>query len=98
MARVITPYLWNFFSSMVLPYTYHAVYLRTDYKREIFGLSFHRREDGGNKKIFHAFFTQMIYGQMAIFCKPYTTTQQRLERELSCVALKNETKALDELF
>ena len=66
-----------------------------NHKSEIFGLPFHRCEDGGNKKIFHAFFTQMIYGQMAIFCKPYTSTQQR---ELSCVALKNETKALDELF
>ena len=66
-----------------------------NHKSEIFGLLFHRCEDGGNKKIFHAFFTQMIYGQMAIFCKPYTSTQQR---ELSCVALKNETKALDELF
>ena len=56
----------------------------TNNKSEIFGLSFHRCEDGGNKKIFHAFFTQMIYGQMAIFCKPYTSTQHRE----SCLVLR----------
>ena len=66
-----------------------------NHKSEIFGLPFHRCEDGGIRKFSTLFFTQMIYGQMAIFCKPYTSTQQR---ELSCVALKNETKALDELF
>ena len=49
----------------------------------------------GNKKFFHAFFPQMIYGQMAIFCKTLLllcTPEQRRG------ALKKDKSTVDELF